>query len=55
MKQKNKRLTVTVSENIDRIRQRLYEETGVRMTYVQVFDYLISYYTKNQKIQTTWR
>jgi hypothetical protein len=52
---KKKRLTVTVSDNIERIRQRLREETGVHMTYVQVFDYLITYYVKNQKIQSTWR
>lgn len=51
----SKRLTITVSDNIDNIRQRLYEETGVRMTYVQVFDFLISYYMKNQRVQTTWR
>lgn len=53
--EKKKRLTVTVSENIERIKQRLREETGVQMTYVQVFDYLIKYYVKNQKIQSTWR
>jgi hypothetical protein len=55
MNEKKKRLTVFVSQDIDKIRQRLYEETGVLMTYVQLFDYLINYYYKNQKVQTTWR
>lgn len=50
-----KRLTISVSNDIDRIRRRLYEETGVMMTYVQVFDFLITYYVKNQNIQSTWR
>lgn len=50
-----KRLTVFVSKDIDKIKQRILDETGVSMTYVQVFDYLINFYYKNQKIQTTWR
>ena len=50
-----KRLTVMVSEDIDRIRSKIYEETGVFMTYVQVFDFLITFYVKNQKAQSTWR
>lgn len=52
---KKKRLTVFVSEDIDKIKQRILDETGVSMTYVQIFDYLINFYYKNQKIQTTWR
>lgn len=56
MIEKNKkRLTISVSDDIDRIRRRLYEQTGVMMTYVQVFDFLITYYVKNQNIQSTWR
>jgi hypothetical protein len=55
MTEKKKRLTVFVSHDIDKIRSRLHEETGVLMTYVQLFDYLINYYYKNQKVQTTWR
>ena len=50
-----KRLTVSVSDDIDKIKQRIFEDTGVVMTYVQVFDYLINFYYKNQKIQTNWR
>ena len=50
-----KRLTVSVSDDIDKIKQRIFEDTGVLMTYVQVFDYLINFYYKNQKIQTNWR
>jgi hypothetical protein len=53
--QDKKRLTVFVSKDIDKIKQRILDETGVSMTYVQVFDYLINFYYKNQKIQTTWR
>lgn len=50
-----KRLTVMVSDDIDRIRSKIYEDTGVLMTYVQIFDFLITFYMKNQKTQTTWR
>lgn len=53
--EKKKRLTVFVSNDIDKIKQRIFEDTGVVMTYVQVFDYLINFYYKNQKIQTNWR
>jgi hypothetical protein len=55
MNEKKKRLTIYVSKDIDKIRQRILDDTGVKMTYVQVFDFLINFYYKNQKIQTTWR
>jgi hypothetical protein len=41
---KEKRVTIFVDERIDEIREKIYEHTGVSMTYVQTFDYLIHYY-----------
>lgn len=52
---RNKRITVDVSESIDNIRARVFEDTGVTMTYVQTFDYLINYYIKHcNEPRTKW-
>ena len=52
---RNKRITVDVSEKIDSIRTRVFEDTGVSMTYVQTFDYLINYYMKHcNEPRTKW-
>jgi len=52
---RNKRITVDVSEKIDSIRTRVFEDTGVSMTYVQTFDYLINYYIKHcNEPRTKW-
>lgn len=39
-----KRITIPVSEDIDRIREKLREDTGIDMTYVQIFNFLIHFY-----------
>jgi len=50
-----KRITVNVDTNIDTIRDYLHKQTGVRMTYVQVFDFLIHFYMKHaQEPRTQW-
>ena len=41
-----KRITVPVSPDIDTIRERLKQDSGVEMTYVQVFNFLIHFYIK---------
>jgi phosphopantetheine adenylyltransferase len=41
-----KRITITVDKRIDEIREKIQKETGVQMTYVQTFDYLIHHYLK---------
>lgn len=42
-----KRITIVVNGDIDVIKQRLMDDSGVTMTYVQVFDFLIHYYMKH--------
>ena len=52
---RNKRITVDVSTDIDAIRDRIHQETGVTMTYVQTFDFLIHFYTKHcNEPKTQW-
>jgi len=42
----DKRITIPVDKKIDEIREKIQKETGVQMTYVQTFDYLIHYYLR---------
>jgi hypothetical protein len=52
---RNKRITVDVVDDIDKIRDRIKEETGVTMTYVQTFDFLIDFYMKHCNVpKTRW-
>ena len=46
----DKRITITVDKKIDEIREKIQQETGVQMTYVQTFDYLIHYYLKAKSL-----
>ena len=41
---RTKRVTLNVPVEIDRIKDRLQEDTGVKMTYVQVFGFLVHFY-----------
>jgi len=43
---KTKRVTIPVSEDIDKIRNRLAADTGITMTYSQVFNFLIHFYVE---------
>jgi hypothetical protein len=52
---RNKRVTVDVKPEIDKIRDRIKADTGVTMTYVQTFDFLIDFYMKNANVpRTQW-
>ena len=52
---KNKRVTVDVSVDIDKIRNKIKADTGVTMTYVQTFDFLINFYMKHaNEPRTKW-
>jgi hypothetical protein len=42
-----KRITVEIDQDIDRIREFISTQTGVRMTYVQLFNHLIHFYIKH--------
>jgi hypothetical protein len=44
MKPKAKRITLPVSEEIETIREQLTKDTGIKMTYNQVIDFLIHFY-----------
>jgi hypothetical protein len=51
----HKRITLPVDENIDRIREFIKEQTGVEMTYVQLFNHLIHFYMKHAaEPRTKW-
>jgi len=51
----HKRITLPVDENIDRIREFIKEQTGVEMTYVQLFNHLIHFYVKHAaEPRTKW-
>jgi hypothetical protein len=50
-----KRITIVVNEDIDKIREFIRTQTGVEMTYVQVFDHLIHFYTQHAaEPRTKW-
>ncbi len=52
---KDKRITISVDSNIDNIRKFIEGQTGVKMTYVQVFDHLIHFYVKHaNEPRTKW-
>ena len=52
---KNKRVTVDVSADIDKISNKIKADTGVTMTYVQTFDFLINFYMKHaNEPRTQW-
>ena len=56
MKQNTKRITIPVSTDIDLIRERLAEDTGITMTYTQVFNFLVHFYIQRaNEPKTQWR
>ena len=44
MNSKHRRITVPISQDIDLIRKRIHSDTGIDMTYVQIFNFLIHFY-----------
>ena len=52
---RKKRVTVDVDPHIDTIREKIKQDTGVTMTYVQTFDFLINFYMKHaNETRTQW-
>ena len=41
-----KRVTIPVSKTIDVIRDRLKDDTGITMSYAQIFNFLIHFYVE---------
>ena len=53
---KLKRITIPVSPDIDKIRNKLKSDTGVEMTYTQAFNFLIHFYTQRaNEPKSQWR
>jgi hypothetical protein len=53
---KTKRVTIPVSKDIDKIRDRLAADTGIVMSYSQVFNFLIHYYVERaSEPKSKWR
>ena len=51
-----KRITIVVHEDIDMIRDRIKRDTGIEMTYVQIFNFLIHFYKERaNEPKTKWR
>ena len=53
---KTKRVTIPVSKDIDLIRDRLAGDTGIIMSYSQVFNFLIHFYvSKANEPKSKWK
>ena len=53
--EKTKRVTISVNKDVDVIKNHIESDTGVKMTYVQTFDFLITFYLKHaQEPRTRW-
>ena len=52
---RTKRITLSISDNIDAIKKQIEEEHGVEYSYNQVVNILIHYYRKSKKPQTSWQ
>ena len=53
---KTKRITVPVTKDIDLIRERIKRDTGINMTYVQIFNFLIHFYVERaSEHKSKWR
>lgn len=53
---KTKRITIPVSKDIDLIRERIANDTGIRMTYAQIFNFLIHFYVERaNEPKSKWR
>lgn len=51
-----KRITIPVSKDIDAIRDRIKADTGIEMTYSQLFNFLIHFYMQRaNEPKTKWR
>ena len=50
-----KRITISVNEDIDVIQNALTRDTGIRMSYVQIINYLVHFYMKHaNEPRTKW-
>lgn len=52
---KTKRITLTITGNVDSVKKDIEDRLGVELSYAQVIDYLIHYYRKHNKPATSWQ
>jgi predicted DNA binding CopG/RHH family protein len=52
---RDKRITLTISNNIEAIKKQLQEEHGIEYSYAQLVDYLINFYRKQQPTKSSWQ
>lgn len=53
---KTKRVTIPVTKDIDLIRSRLAADTGIVMSYAQIFNFLIHFYvSRANEPKSKWR
>ena len=53
---KTKRITLPVTKDIDLIRNRLQADTGIKMTYTQIFNFLVHFYVERaNEPKSKWR
>ena len=53
---KTKRITIPVSRDVDLIRDRLAQDTGIKMSYSQIFNFLIHFYVdKANEPKSKWK
>jgi len=53
---KTKRVTIPVSRDVDLIRDRLAQDTGIKMSYSQIFNFLIHFYVdKANEPKSKWK
>ena len=53
---KTKRITIPVSRDIDLIRDRLRQDTGIDMNYTQILNFLVHFYVQRaNEPKSKWR
>jgi sulfur relay (sulfurtransferase) DsrC/TusE family protein len=51
-----KRITIKIHQDIDKIRDTLAANTGIKMSYIQIINYLVHFYLKHStEPRTQWR
>lgn len=52
----SKRITMPISKDIDLIRERIKRDTGIIMSYSQIFNFLIHFYVERaNEPKSKWR
>lgn len=52
----SKRVTLPISKDIDLIRERIKRDTGIIMSYAQIFNFLIHFYVERaNEPKSKWR